>query len=49
MLGVEAKVDETFGPTLLEKKKQASPGQIERIAYLESELGRTVPFSVSDP
>lgn len=39
ILGVEAKVDEPFGPTLGQKKANASAGQIERIAYLESELG----------
>lgn len=44
ILGVEAKVDETFGPTLFEKKTGASEGQLRRIAYLEQELGRTVPF-----
>ena len=44
ILGVEAKVDEPFGPTLQEKKCDASEGQLRRIAYLEQELGRTVPF-----
>lgn len=44
ILGVEAKVDEPFGPTLQEKKSGASEGQLRRIAYLEQELGRTVPF-----
>jgi len=44
ILGVEAKVDEPFGPTLQEKKSDASEGQLRRIAYLEQELGRTVPF-----
>lgn len=39
ILGIEAKVDETFGPTLGEKRVDASAGQLERIAYLESELG----------
>ncbi len=39
ILGVEAKVDEPFGPTLGEKKVNASPGALERIAYLEHELG----------
>ena len=39
ILGVEAKVDETFGPTLGEKKSDASSGQVERIAFLEEELG----------
>jgi hypothetical protein len=41
ILGVEAKVDEPFGPTLGERKADASAGQLERIAYLESELGCT--------
>lgn len=44
ILGVEAKVDEPFGPTLEEKKCGASEGQLGRIAYLEKELGCTVPF-----
>ena len=41
ILGVEAKVDEPFGPTLGEKKAEASEGQLERISYLERELGCT--------
>jgi len=44
ILGVEAKVDEPFGPTLEEKKSGATDGQLGRIAYLEKVLGRTVPF-----
>lgn len=44
VLGVEAKVDEPFGPTLGEKKRGATEGQLGRIEYLEKELGRTVPF-----
>ncbi len=44
ILGVEAKVDETFGPTIGEKKTKASEGQLSRISYLESELGRAEPF-----
>lgn len=44
ILGVEAKVDEPFGPTLQEKKSGASEGQLGRIAYLEQELGLTTPF-----
>lgn len=44
ILGVEAKVDEPFGPTLGEKKSAATEGQLGRIAYLEQELGRSVPF-----
>ena len=39
VLGVEAKVDEPFGPTLGEKKVNASDGQLDRISYLERELG----------
>jgi hypothetical protein len=44
ILGVEAKVDEPFGPTLQEKKSGASDGQLERIVYLEQELGCSVSF-----
>lgn len=44
ILGVEAKVDEPFGPTLGEKKSGASEGQLERITYLERELGCRAPF-----
>lgn len=44
ILGIEAKVDEPFGPTLQEKKSGASEGQLKRITYLEKELGRTMPF-----
>ncbi len=44
VLGVEAKVDETFGPTLGEKKAKATADQLRRIAYLESELGCNHPF-----
>ncbi|MFK7902227.1 MAG: hypothetical protein AB8B49_05220 [Nitratireductor sp.] len=45
IVGVEAKVDETFGPTLEEKKANATGEQLDRIAYLEAELGRDVPFA----
>lgn len=38
VIGVEAKVDEPFGPTLKEKKTNASQGQLDRITYLEKEL-----------
>ncbi len=34
VLGVEAKVDEDFGPQLAEKRAEASPGQVERLAHL---------------
>ena len=44
VLGVEAKVDEPFGPTLAEKRSGASSGQRERINALEKELGRTQSF-----
>jgi hypothetical protein len=44
ILGVEAKVGEPFGPTLGEKKMNASAGQLERVAYLERELGCTAPM-----
>ena len=45
VLGVEAKVDEPFGPTIAEKKADPSAGQIERLAYLEKELGANQPLS----
>jgi hypothetical protein len=45
VLGVEAKVDETFGPTIAEKKADSSAGQTERLAYLEKELGVNNPLS----
>lgn len=44
IMGVEAKVDETFGPTIGEKMSEPSSGQLERIAYLEKVLGRTEPL-----
>ena len=47
VLGVEAKVDEPFGHTLGEKRKDASPGQEERIAFLEDELGCGSPLANS--
>jgi hypothetical protein len=47
VLGVEAKVDETFGPTLGEKRCNASSAQLKRIAFLEAELGRKQPFSAN--
>jgi hypothetical protein len=39
ILGVEAKVLEDFGPTLAEKRSEASAGQSERMAYLHTLLG----------
>lgn len=44
ILGVEAKVDETFGPTISEKMADPSAGQLERLAYLERELGLAKPL-----
>lgn len=44
ILGVEAKVDEPFGPTLGERKANATAGQLERISYLEIELGCASPM-----
>ena len=44
ILGVEAKVDEKFGPLLGEKRQNATPGDLERIAYLERELGCSAPL-----
>ena len=45
VLGVEAKVDEPFGPTIAEKRADSSSGQSERRAYLEKELGANQPLS----
>ena len=47
ILGVEAKVDEPFGPTLGEKRAGASEGELERISYLERELGCSSPLADS--
>lgn len=44
VLGVEAKVDETFGPTIGEKRAESSTGQLERLEYLERELGCAEPL-----
>jgi hypothetical protein len=38
ILGVEAKVHEDFGPTVGEKRANASPGQSERLRYLHDLL-----------
>lgn len=38
VLGVEAKVDEEFGPTLGTKRAAASPGQQDRLTFLENQL-----------
>jgi hypothetical protein len=47
ILGVEAKVDEPFGPTLGEKRKSGSAGQKQRITFLEKELLCTRPLDDS--
>ncbi len=44
VLGVEAKVDEPFGPTLGEKRANESIGQGERIDYLHAALRLDVPL-----
>lgn len=44
IIGVEAKVDEPFGPTIEEKKLAATEGQLGRINYLEQQLGCCVPL-----
>lgn len=38
VIAIEAKVDEPFGPTLGEKRRDPSPGQRERLAFLHREL-----------
>lgn len=44
VLAVEAKVNEPFGPTLKDKRMQASAGQDKRLAYLESILDVSASF-----
>lgn len=44
VIAVEAKVDEPFGPTLGEKRRGASNGQLRRLAFLHAELGLTSPL-----
>jgi len=44
VLGIEAKVDEPFGPTLGEKRADESIGQDERIEYLHAALRLDVPL-----
>lgn len=39
VVAVEAKVDEPFGPTIGEKRAEASSGQTERLDYLHKTLG----------
>jgi len=38
-IAVEGKVDETFGPKVSEKRMKASPGQTERLDFLQEKLG----------
>ena len=45
IIAVEAKVDEAFGPTLGEKRAEASAGQQERLAYLHQVLGLSTPLA----
>jgi len=45
VLGVEAKVDEPFGPTLGEKRADESNGQSERIDYLHAALRLDTPLN----
>ena len=44
IIAVEAKVDESFGPTLGEKRSDASNGQQERLDYLHKILGLREPL-----
>jgi len=44
VIAVEGKVDETFGPTLGEKRADASDGQVERLSFLHRRLGLSVPL-----
>ena len=44
VVAVEAKVDEPFGPTLGEKRAEASAGQHERLLYLHTALGLPQPL-----
>lgn len=44
VMAVEAKVDEPLGPTLGEKRADASAGQEERLLYLHAALGRQQPL-----
>lgn len=43
-VAVEAKVDEEFGPTLGEKRRGASAGQLSRLDYLHSVLNLRSPL-----
>jgi len=44
ILAVEAKVNEPFGPTLAEKRREASAGQETRLRYLHEALGLGQPL-----
>ena len=44
VVAVEAKVDEEFGPTLGEKRRGASAGQLARLDYLHSVLSLPSPL-----
>ncbi len=43
VIAVEGKVDETFGPTVGEKRVDASPGQTKRLDFLHRTLGLDTP------
>jgi hypothetical protein len=42
-IAVEGKVEEPFGPTAAEKRRESSEGQAERLAFLERQLGLSGP------
>jgi hypothetical protein len=44
VLGIEGKVEETFGPILALKRKEASSGVNERLEYLHTRLGLSKPL-----
>lgn len=46
VIGVEAKVDEDFGPLVSDKKQGASVGQLERIEFLQDLLGASFEGTV---
>jgi hypothetical protein len=43
-IGVEGKVEEEFGPTIGQKRAQASDGQTERLAFLHQQVGLDSPL-----
>jgi hypothetical protein len=45
VIGVEGKVEEEFGPTIEEKRAEASEGQSARLQYLHDQLGLTHPLA----